>query len=290
MKGLIKIFVCVLILVACQPKPLDVKLDDYEPQVVVSSQVIPDYLMVVGLTRSFTVLSNAGFDGEGDTNTFDQVLIDSALVTIESSAGIDTLVKLSAGLYASINELETPGGNYFLNVTDYDLEKSVSASSVMLQNVPFDTVYPRLIIENEDTSIDVFSEFTDVPNQDNFYVLSIYSRNSNAEGLDVNMFFENGSNKLEYQELIEDKNNDGDKIGRIINLGDVSVQDSLMVSLSNISEGYYSFLKSRDRSGNLLSEITNEPINYPSNINGGLGYFNTHYPAIRFFDLKALTD
>ena len=63
-----------------------------------------------------------------------------------------------------------------------------------------------------------------------------------------------------------------------------------LILLSNISEGYYQFLKSRERSGNLLSDITNEPVNYPSNVNNGLGYFNTHYPSIRFFDLKELLD
>ena len=71
---------------------------------------------------------------------------------------------------------------------------------------------------------------------------------------------------------------------------DVTFEDSLMILLSNISEGYYSFLMSRERSGNFLAEATNEPINYPSNVENGLGYFNTHYPSLRFFDLKALKD
>ena len=291
MKVLFKILCVAIILWSCRPEPLDVKLDEYEPQVVVSSQVIPNYLMVVGLTRSFTILSSAGFNGGGGNATFENLLIDSALVTISSLNGTDTLFKLSPGLFVSLKELAMPGGAYNLKVVDYGLGKTITANSTMLQNVPLDTVIPTLNLEEEeDTSINLMISFIDPKEIENFYVLSVYSRNSNTAVLDINMFFENGSNKLEYQELIKDRISDSDTIKRAFTLKNVKTSDSLMVSLSNISEGYYSFLKSRERSGSLLSEITNEPINYPTNINGGYGYFNTHNPSFRFFDLRFLLD
>ena len=291
MKVLFNIFSVVIVLWSCRPEPLDVKLDEYEPKVVVSSQVIPNYLMVVGLTRSFTVLSSAGLNGGGENITFYNLLIDSALVTISTSYGTDTLFKLSPGLFVSLKELAMPGGTYNLKVVDYGLRETITANSTMLQNVPLDTVIPTLNLEEEeDTSINLMISFVDPKEIENFYVLSVYSRNSNTTLLDINMFFENGSNKLEYQELIKDRNSDSDTIKRAFTLKNVKTSDSLMVSLSNISEGYYSFLKSRERSGSLLSLITNEPINYPTNINGGYGYFNTHNPSFRFFDLKFLLD
>lgn len=290
MKNIFNILVLLFFLASCQPKPLDVKLEEYEQEIVVSSQVIPNYLMMVGLTRSFTVLSSAGYNGAGNDDLFNKVLIDSALVTIESVSGIDTLFKVSPGLYASLKELENPGGAYHLTIKDYDLNETATATSIMQENVPLDTIIPSLNINEGDTTIDIELAFTDLENQTNFFVLSVYSRNSNNGGLDVNTFFANGSNNIEYQEIIEDKGKDGEVFERSFNLESVSTQDSLMVSLSNISEGYYKFLEARERSGNLLSEITNEPVNYPSNINNGLGYFNTHYPSIRFFDLKELLD
>lgn len=290
MKIFLYILLSVFSFLACQPEPLDVKLEEYQPQIVVASQVIPDYLMVVGLTRSFSVLSAPGFEGEGNEEVFETLLIDSAEVTVESANGVDTLFKVADGLYASLNELQSPGGSYILKVKDYDLNQSVKATSTMLANVPFDAVVPTFSIDGGDTNVYVGVKFTDLPDIQNQYVLSIYSRNTNEEGIDVNVFFESGSNRVEYQELIEDRNIDGQVILRNIKLSNVTLEDSLMVSLSNISEGYYSFLKSRERSGNLLSEITNEPINYPSNVEGGLGYFNTHYPSIQFFDLKQLLD
>jgi len=143
--------------------------------------------------------------------------------------------------------------------------------------------------DGEDFSVDINVKFKDVKNEDNFYVMSVFSKNALlTPALDVNSFFNNGSNNIEYQELFDDRKIDGKTISKDLTINHVDPTDSLVVTLSNISEGYYSFLKSRERSGNLISEITNEPINYPSNVNNGLGYFNTHYPAIRFIDLSAL--
>lgn len=290
MKKILFAIVAILGLASCQPEPIDVKLEEYEPQVVVASQVIPDYLMVIGLTRSFTVLSSAGYKGEGDEEFFEDLLVDSALVTVESVDGVDTLFKVANGLYASLKELQTPGGNYILRVTDYGLNKSVVATSTMLQNIPFTSVEPDFEVSGTDTTVYVDVSFNDLPGIENKYVLSVFSRNTNDAALDVNLFFSSGSNRIEYQEIFEDRGVDGKEITKRIKLPEVSVNDSLMVSLSNISEGYYSFLQSRERSGNLLSEVTNEPINYPSNVEGGLGYFNTHYPSIEFFDLKEFLD
>lgn len=290
MRDISFIVIVLFLLMSCRPKPIDIKLDVYEPDIVVASQIVPNYVMMVGLTRSFTVLSNAGYDSEGDAETFSDLLIDSALVTVMSESGIDTLYMLSPGLFSSVNKLEKTGGSYYLRVVDYDLNKVAAATSTMQENVPLNEVVPSLHIEKGDTTIDIDLNFKDISNQSNFYVLSVYSRNSNKVGLDINAFFKNGSNNIEYQELINDKGQNGNIIKRSFNLSSISPNDSLMVLLSNISEGYFRFLESRDRSGNPLSEITKEPVNYPSNINNGLGFFNTHYPSIRFFDLKELRD
>lgn len=52
------------------------------------------------------------------------------------------------------------------------------------------------------------------------------------------------------------------------------------------SESYYQFLQVRENSGNFLTEITKEPLSLPSNVEGGLGFFNTHFPDLQFFDLN----
>ena len=104
MKNICFIIIALFLLLSCRPKPLDIKLDTYEPEIVVASQIVPNYLMMVGLTRSFTVLSNAGYDSNGDAEIFSNLLIDSALVTVMSESGIDTLYMVSPGLFASLNK------------------------------------------------------------------------------------------------------------------------------------------------------------------------------------------
>ena len=71
-----------------------------------------------------------------------------------------------------------------------------------------------------------------------------------------------------------------------VSLESVLPTDSLVMTLSNINEDYFNFLSLRKRSQNLFTEIVNEPINYPTNVENGLGFFNTHFPDIYFFDLN----
>lgn len=275
-----------LTITSCQPEPLDITLEDYEPKLVIASQVLPGEVMFIGLTRSFTVLSDAGSSGSGDSSTFSKILVDSALVTIEHGGTKDTLIKLAPGLFASLGKLENPGTNYTLKVTDYDYNNSVYANAEMLTKFKFDTVYPVISKSNSDTTITIHAEFSDDPDDDNFYLINVYSRESINSGLDLNSFFKNGENKIQTSQIYSDTDLEGSEYSFDLKVDNLEISDSIAVSLSNISESYYNFLKKREKSGNIFTEITSEPINYPSNIQGGLGFFNTHFPDVRYFDLK----
>ena len=285
-KYIFGVIAIVLITVQCQPDPLDIKLPKYEPSVVVASRISPGEIMFIGLTRSFTVLSSAGNDGGGDSSTFSEVLVDSAFVSIEHNGQVDTQFMIAPGLFASLSPLDNPGTNYQLKITDYLLNKSVTASAEMLERVKFDTVYPTLQKGLNDTIVTIHAEFTDDPADRNFYMINVYSREVLKNGLDLNSFFSNGENKIQSTVLytdIELKKLDFKLDVEVENIGG---NDSIAVALSNISEGYYDFLKKREKGGNIFAELTNEPINYPSNITGGLGFFNTHSPDVEYFALN----
>tara|TARA_B100000795_G_scaffold263279_1_gene242191 strand:+ start:882 stop:1757 length:876 start_codon:yes stop_codon:yes gene_type:complete len=275
-----------LFLTKCQPEPLDITLPQYEPEIVVASQVIPDEIMFIGLTRSFTVLSSDGSNGSGDSSTFLGILVDSALVTIEYSGLKDTLFKIAPGLFASLTTLDNPGTNYTLNVKDYLLNKTVYANSEMLTKIKFDSIFPIINTSEIDTTVSIHVEFTDNTNEQNHYMINVYSREIINLGLDLNSFFNNGENKIRSTVLFDDKDLIGDKYSFDIKIDNIEISDSIAISLSSISQDYYEFLKKREKSGNIFTEITNEPINYPSNIKGGLGFFNTHSPDIKYFDLN----
>ena len=285
-KYILGVIVVILLLNQCRPEPLDISLPEYEPTVVVSSQISPGEIMYVSLTRSFTALSYAGAEGDGGYAHLINLLVDSAFVSIEHGGEIDTLDKVSPGIFASSMPLNSVSSNYNLIVTDYNLNKTVTASAEMLSSVKFDTVFPVLTKSIDDTLATIHAEFTDNLLESNFYMINVYSRELLNNGIDVNSFFDNGENKFQSTNIYTEAELKILNYKVEINIEKVNPTDSIAVALSNISEGYYEFLKKRERSSGFLTEVTNEPINYPTNVIGGLGFFNTHIPDVKFFDLK----
>ncbi|MEO8471572.1 MAG: hypothetical protein ABI477_05240 [Chryseolinea sp.] len=53
--------------------------------------------------------------------------------------------------------------------------------------------------------------------------------------------------------------------------------------LQQLRRTYYKFLKLRSDSEFNLGGFISWPINYPSNVNGGYGFFNLYLPDVRIF-------
>jgi Domain of unknown function (DUF4249) len=62
--------------------------------------------------------------------------------------------------------------------------------------------------------------------------------------------------------------------------------DTLVVALSNIPKDYYEFLSAYKRSGNLFTQLIGEPINLPTNVQGGYGYFAMIRPKLKLVILE----
>ena len=67
---------------------------------------------------------------------------------------------------------------------------------------------------------------------------------------------------------------------------DFSPGDTIAVSISNINKDYYDFMQLRLDNRFSFVEYLSEPINYPSNVKGGKGFFNLYVPDIRLFVLE----
>ena len=157
----------------------------------------------------------------------------------------------------------------------------------MLPKVDFKTIKPKVNVSDDDTTIIIDYSFEDKPEERNWYMINFYKRGRNSEGLDVNTIFSNGQNNLVHTEIISDATFGGVYVGKNEFDGlQISPNDTIAVSLSNIDEEYFKFLDLRKRGGNLFSEIKREPISYPTNVTNGYGFFNTHSPDIEFFDLN----
>ncbi|MFL5752384.1 MAG: DUF4249 domain-containing protein [Bacteroidia bacterium] len=280
-----------VMLAACQPKPIDIDVQPAQPKLVISSQVIPNKIMIVMVTRSFSALSGKGAQ-DADTvsqNFLNDILVKNALVTVSYLGNTDTLFMLSAGVYASINTLQYIYGSYTLHVLDVETGLEVSSSTTLLPKVSFDTVYPIVIKDPGDTVVDVYYELSDNTSEENYYVVNYIKKvnGANSPGIDINQVFSLGSNYFQsYFDLLNDASFNNGKFSTRKRLEKVTRQDSIAVMVSHISKGYYDFLSSFKRSGSFINLLTGEPINYPTNVEGGYGYFNAHYPNTRYFDLK----
>ena len=275
---------------SCTPKPIDITINKFEPKLVVSSQIIPGSIMIVSLTKSFSALSNTESTDTSVSNNFLQgVLVKNAVVTVSHGNKIDTLSMISPGIYASLNILQENYGFYVLKAKDPQSGMEVTASSTLLPKVTFDTITPVITKGMKDTAISIKYTLLDNPNEDNWYVINYIKKNHTTSGanLDINNAFSLGSNKILTEfELLSDKTFENHKFEQETILTDVNPSDSIAVTIANISEGYYQFLTAYKRAGSVFNQFTGEPINYPTNVTGGYGYFNTHYPDVHYFYLK----
>ena len=275
---------------SCTPKPIDININKFKPKLVVSSHIIPGSIMIMSLTKSFSALSSTeATDTSVSSNFLQGVLVSNAEVTVTHGNKIDTLRMLTPGIYGSVSLLQEDYGFYILKARDPLSGMEVIASSTLLPKVFFDTITPVKSAVMLDTTVSIKYTLLDNPNEDNWYVVNYIKKNLNTSGanLDINNAFSLGSNKILTEfELLSDKTFENHRFEQETILTDVNPSDSIAVTIANISEGYYQFLTAYKRAGSVFNQFTGEPINYPTNVTGGYGYFNTHYPDVHYFYLK----
>jgi Domain of unknown function (DUF4249) len=125
-----------------------------------------------------------------------------------------------------------------------------------------------------------------VKSTENYYLVT-YSNISDLRGglsnISDNLF---KFNDAKFHVFTDQNNGDGNEIEFKPNLALSAPGDTLVVGLSNITKDYYNFLSAYKRSGNLLSQITAEPISLPSNVQGGYGFFAMIKPNLKLVVIK----
>lgn len=270
----------------CLPAGIDIDVKPAESRIAVSSQIIPQRFMFVSLTKSFSPLDPITTGVTVDSTGLSKFLVTNALVTVSYNNQTDTLSMFTPGIYISSNTLLTNYNTYTLNVTEPSTGQKVSAVTTMLPQVEFDTVYPVIIKNVDDTIVKIRYVLEDNPNEENFYVVNyILKQSSTGANLDISSYFNSGSNKiLSTYDLLNDASFTNNVLTQESIL-DVKSTDSIAVEIANISKGYYEFLTAFKRTGNILNSIETEPIHFPTNVQNGYGYFNAYYPNSKIFYL-----
>jgi hypothetical protein len=292
MKYFLTILAAACLLVSCTPENLELDVPQAPERIAVASQLSPpgtDYF-ILSLSRTFSALSSKKPSFSDSAVMFpEELLVRGADVTLSIHGMQIGLQELSPGVYYTDQVSRNEYADYTLTVTDNEKGQSLVASAQLMPSVTFDTVGVDKVA-GKDKEYLIHYSITDIPGINNWYVVNYYTKDNRKDSLPSNPA------DIDYiaKRMLEQRL-DFDLISQddIVN-GRYSVTkrftnerlDTFAIALSNISQGYYDFLKAQKKYHSLINQIRGEVVNLPSNVQGGYGYFNMHTPDVRVFDLS----
>jgi len=261
---------------SCLPEPLELKsIPELKPQIVVASQIVPEVGLVVFLTRTFGALDAS--ENSDPEMLLNQIAINDAVVILSGPGGADTLELIENGFYGGLAISLLEGERYDLLVKSVSLGE-VTASAEVQSRVLFDNVEAELYFKEYDDTLAHISYSLNEPEEDNWYMV-------NLQSVERESLLDNIINPREHTYLFYDSIFNGENYVDqfLVFRRDYQPGDTIAVSLSNIGKAYYDFIQLRmDNRFNFI-EFISEPVNYPTNVVGGRGFFNLYVPDIRTF-------
>lgn len=268
-----------IIVSGCLPEPLPVDgIPQLKPKIVVSTRLTSAQSVIVLLTKSVGALDAS--DDSDPEELISQIAINDARVVLQHESVTYLLEWVDNGLYTTGQIQLEPGQEYTLHVESPSMGR-VQATTSVKRMVPFDFLEAQIFYNGYDTLAQISYGFTDPPG-DNFYMLNVQRLTRSGGADDI-------INPEIFTELLNDESFTGneyiDRI-RIAVRRDFIPGDTLWISLSNISQEYFDFMTVRIDSRFNFSDFLGEPANYPSNVEGGLGFFNLYIPDVRILELQ----
>jgi anthranilate/para-aminobenzoate synthase component I len=263
-----------VLLLSCMPDPLDVTdLKSPAMKIVVSSLILPDRSVAILITKSIGALEASK---ESDPRELiSDIAINDAEVTITVNDSIYSLKLLQDGVYQGFGIPLVAGRECHLKVVSQKFGR-VSATTVVQAPIYFDTVKAEPYInEYNDYWAEVTYTIKDPPSP-NYYLV-------NVQGAKRKDLVENILKPDAYTRQVEDKTFDEQEFSEMFRAMNRNFYpgDSIEVSLSNVSVDYFNYVSLRLENKLELVEVFSEPIYYPTNIRGGLGFFTLHLTDVR---------
>ncbi len=267
------------VVAGCLPDPLEVKnIPKLKPEIVVATQIIPDQSLVVLLTKTFSALDA---DTDSDPESLLQTIgVADAVVTLIGPAGTNTLSALGNGLYGGLNIPFKAGEAYTLRVNSPTMGEVYATTTVMPQ-ILFNDIKANLYLNGFGDTLAQITYSVQDPLEKNYYLL-------NVQEVEREDLIQNIINPRAFTRLEEDTAFNGKLFQDQFRVfpRDYAPGDTIAVSLSNVSADYYKFLRLRLDNRYSFVEFLSEPVNYPTNIIGGKGFFNLYIPDFRIFVLE----
>lgn len=289
MESLKALVICILVLSlqACTPKPLDIHVAQAPPKIAVSSTVIDNHNLFVLASYSVSSMMNLD-DTTGGQNTMGigGMLLKDAMVVLISDAGTDTLTMVTDGIYATTSVNLSPFKQYQLLVKDLRNGRSVTATT---SYIPLPEITETKLVVNrtsEDTIAKLRITLKDNLSGANFYLMSYSTTARSNSGAGSKDFPVADMNTIKKLELFSNADALNGTITRDFTLQTNNGSDTLYVHIGQIEKKYYEYLTAYKKTGSLFNQLTGEPINLPTNVKTGLGYFSMYEAQRKVFFLS----
>lgn len=281
LKNLLPVILLYALCVGCKPKPIDINMPQQKKKMVVSASCLNASTVLVAVGYSASSLRN--LDDTAVQNEIPRdLLADSMLVYIaKKGQQPDTLDLVRPGVYGK-KHLQLEGyTEYILTVIDRKNKTAATATTMYMPVAETDTIYPEVVNHTGEATIRLHVNIRN--NRPHEYFFISYSTRRQAREIITDKHPALNTYTPKGIELIEDGGSG--IITRTLTLQGAAVNDTLMVHVGHIDKPYYDYLSAYKRTGALINQVSGEPINLPTNLSSGYGYFALYQPVMKWFDL-----
>jgi hypothetical protein len=271
---------------SCRPKPLNIEIVQAPPVLVVSAATTDQHTVLISAAYSINSLLSL----EDTVNGADLpagTLLENATVTLAAPGRQpDTLQHIGNGLYGNRNLELQPGATYNLDIYRQDKGLVATATTTYFPAPDVDTIQVHVNRAAKDTTVTLTVKLGSVTRGDYYFVSYHSSVRARKGGTSPDaMPATLASFSPKQLTLLSGEEMQNGILTKTIPLT-CKGNDTLLVHTAKIDKAYYDYLTMYKRSGSLINQLTGEPINLPSNVVKGLGFFALSVPVRSVFYLE----
>jgi hypothetical protein len=264
------IFPITLALISCE-KYIEFDEEIKKPKIVVNSQINPDSLFEVHLSKSLSVIDNAELSAiiDGTVNIYD-----------ENEQYIETLIHQQNGYYKG-STLPSANSTYHLKVSAPDFDP-VTANTHIPEAITILQIDTSSYISAEgEPYIKLSITFPDNGSTKNYYHLEVvYAQELSGELYIYPIYFGSsdvsldlGQDQVESASFTDDLFNGSEKRIEIYFIDHRAYYDFLQITLTSASRDIYLYNRTTQAFGQTQGNPFAEPVQVYNNIQGGFGIF-----------------
>lgn len=271
-------------LVGCRPKPLDIDIAQNPGKITISSVALDEDGVFISAGYSIDGYEDMnGNSGNEKGKKQPDLLIEDATVTIAAAGALpDTLAKYASGLFGRSGLHLMPNTQYTLTVVDKARGNVVTATTTYMPKPKVEQLKPEVVYSGKDTLVKLHIRLSDVQQGDRYFIG--YTNGKRSIDRNVPGELMSASFKPKQLELINGTDARSGMLEKTFTIL-AKATDTLTIHVGRIDDAYYKYLTAYKKSGFFLNQLAGEPINLPSNVNTGLGFFSLYRPERQTYNL-----